>query len=156
MRMLTPVLILTVMLFGSSLQGDDTKLNLRLLGTWKSNRDLTSETIRPTLKIPEEKLNDFLSLFGRMRIVYTKDTMTATMPANKSFPAWKHSTSYRVIGSTNDTIKIQAHDWPIGENKPTTIHFVSPDRYWVQIDPPYPTKVDMTAWREYFDRVSEE
>jgi hypothetical protein len=122
----------------------------RLIGTWRSNRALTAETIRPHLKGTPEKQDRFLSVFGLMRLTYTADTITAFMPALGSQPDWTHSTKYRVTASAPDSVTIQPHDWPIGDNKPMVIHFVSPDRYWTEIATP---KLVTTGWREFFERV---
>lgn len=122
----------------------------RLIGTWRSNRALTAETIRPHLKGTPEKQDHFLSVFGLMRLTYTSDTITAFMPAWGHQSDWTHSTTYRVTASTPDSVTIQPHDWPIGDNKPMVIHFVSPDRYWIEIATP---KLDTTGWKEFFERV---
>ena len=132
-------------LFGCTHQPDP-----RLIGSWRSNHDLTAETIRSHLKGTAEKQDHFLSVFGIMRLTYTSDSMTAFMPAWGHQPDWTHSTKYRVTASTPDSVTIQPHDWPIGDNKPMLIHFVSPDRYWTEITTP---KLDTTGWKEFFDRV---
>lgn len=125
----------------------------RFIGIWHSNHDLTAETIRPHLtKGTQEKQDYFLSLFGRLRLTYTSDTITAFMPAWGGQPDWTHSTKYRVTSSAPDSVTIQPHDWPFGNNKPWTLHFVSPDRYWTEVTTP---KLITTDWKEFFDRVPE-
>jgi len=126
----------------------------RLIGTWHSNRELSAATIRPTLKVSPEKQNHFLSLFGVLTVTYSADSITAKMPPWGHSPEWKYSTSYHVVKSTHDTVTFQPHDWPIGKNEPTVVHFVSPDRYWISIETPSITKINTANWREYFDRIA--
>lgn len=139
-----------------SLRADEPLSDARLLGTWKSNRDLTVEAIRPHLKLPPEKQEIIFNIFGHLQMTYTKDKIEGRLALPDKEP-WTFSSTYQILAKTEDTATLREKRVEEGVEKTTEVvlHFVSPDRYWIRI-PQNPTvkELDMSEWKEFFDRVN--
>lgn len=114
----------------------------RLLGRWKSNKELTIASIKYHKPMTPAKRAKFESLFGKLVVTYDRTYMTAEMPATRGYSVWRNSIPYRVIGSDKDSIAILSKD---PERRIEHIHFEGPDRYWLYLFG--------TGWKEYFDRI---
>jgi hypothetical protein len=122
-----------------------------LIGEWKSNQELTSQAIRPFITdAPLDAQNKFLSIFGKMSIRYTDDTMHTIIPPTNGFPKEEKRLRYQVKKQTGREMVIVTDDGSFPG--PVTIQFDSRDRYWPDIKMEGQTGLDTTGWRECFDR----
>ena len=119
-----------------------------LIGSWKSNRDLTVATIRVSPPMPPEKRARFEKLFGTMVITYTGSEMTAVFPAFEKYPERVTKEKYQIVAESEDRLLVRSKDARSGEEKTKAMNFVGKDRYWIDLD-----GFQNLTGKEYFDRV---
>ena len=136
-----PLLILLCVFTGCA-----TSPQKRLIGTWKSNKELTVQTLHYKKEPPERLRKKIEGLFGKLEVTYTGNKLHAYAP-DLGFKAaeWNFNTKYKVLGSDSTSLVVLATDPLTEELKITHIHFEGDDRYWVYIM--------STGWKEYFDRI---
>ncbi len=117
----------------------------RLIGRWKSNRDLSITTFPHRERLSPEKRAIFDGVFGRLTVTYTRHHVEIDMAAMAQEQPIRERARYRVIGSTANSVTVRFRDVPFEGDSTKTIHFVGPDRYWIL--------VGESGGREYFDRV---
>ena len=121
----------------------------RLIGTWKSNRELTMKAMPESLpsgKSPEKR-KQLEMLFGHLEHTFDGRRATFRMPEHDGLAPSTHSVSYKVIHSDDASVVIQYRDPYERRMKKQRYTFVSPDRYWIPIAE--------SDWPEYFDRMQE-
>ena len=127
-----------------------------LLGTWQSNRDLNIATMLPSVsQLPQAVVHEFFEAFGRLRVTYTPEAMISMMTAVGEHPESRSTGIYRILSTKRRKLTLESTDESTGETKVVVIHFVSADRYWLDISGRVKTLViwDTSEWREYFDRL---
>jgi len=122
-------------------------LDDRIIGVWKSNRNLTI----PTLRYPEganpEDMENLKHVFGHLIVTYTKLTSSAVLPPMNESPEWRSETTYRIKKRDKQSITIRYYDYSDKTHKLRKITFEGPDRYWIDLE-------DIEG-REYFDRIKQ-
>jgi hypothetical protein len=90
-----------------------------------------------------------------LQMTYTKDGIAGEIRLPDKEP-WKFTAAYQVVARTMDTLTLRETRMEEGQEKTSEVvlHFVTPDRYWIQI-PQNPSikEIDMSEWKEFFDRV---
>lgn len=117
----------------------------RLLGTWKSNRELTLPTLQLGKDAKPETRARLAALFGKVVVTYTKTKISAVLPADGPKKEWNFSAEYLVLAKTETTVVIRSPNGKSGEMEDQTITFEGPNRYWIDLG--------HQRGREYFDRV---
>lgn len=123
------------------------RTDARLLGTWKSDADLTMASLERKSSRDAEREAKLRSLFGKMRITWTATQVTSDLEG------YLDTDKYKVLASDTDSVTIQSEETtpsPLdGLGLPTVhvIHFVGADTYWLDISG------GSGGMREYFTRV---
>lgn len=117
----------------------------RLMGRWKSNKELTIASIKYRKPMTPVKRAVFESVFGKLMLTYDRTHVTAEMPAMGRHPVWQNRIPYRVVGSDKNSVAIMSADPLTGESTIEHIYFEGPNRYWFYLFG--------TGWKEYFDRI---
>lgn len=120
-----------------------------LIGTWKSNKELSIQSFNFDPSIKPESKELFRSLFGQLEITYTSDQAISVWPTNEESEGWRHVSTYRVMLSTKDKVMIKWENAGNGEELSATLTFVTPDRFWMELP-----RAPKFNGREYFDRIS--
>jgi|GEM_PF-6478359 len=157
MKILLCFFILLLLLAFAPVRADDPLTDARLLGTWKSNRDVTVEALRPHLKMPPKAQTLLFSIFGRLKLTFAGDKLSTEMPSidKPEEEPYRSTQTYKVTAVTADTVTTRARDEKTGSETQVTFHFVSPDRFWIKIPQNDRLKeIDMSEWKEFFDRVN--
>ena len=137
MKTILPILLLSTLSLCRAGESAD-----RLVGSWRSNRELSMSTFHPKKEVSEETRARITDLFGRLIVAYTPNQVSLRMADERSAA---EAQKYSVVAETSDTIKIRYQDPKTKNDLEQEITFVGKDRYWISID-----KAD---FREYFDRV---
>jgi len=119
-----------------------------LIGTWKSNKELTIKTIHLPATVTKDAKKRFENLFGRMTITYTKSQSIARMAAYAEFEDWESTSSYRIVAETKNKLSIKGKEQDADEETLETLHFVNQNQYWIEL----PIGEGQLEGREYFDR----
>lgn len=120
------------------------RTDVRLLGTWKSDADLTMASFQGKSSRNAEREAKLRSLFGKMRIIWTATHLTSDLDG------YIDTDKYKVLASDEDSVTIQTEDTNpspldgLGLPAVHVIHFVGADTYWLDIS---------GGMREYFKRV---
>lgn len=117
----------------------------RLQGKWKSNRELTVQTLNPTKPLSKAKRAKLEELFGKMTVTYARGKVMIELPEEGDQPASRSIHSYKVTNAQEDSLTLITFDSPTGPQQTNLINFDGPNRYWTQLG-------DSGA-KEYFDRV---
>lgn len=117
-----------------------------LIGSWKSNKELTLKSVRIDPSIEGELKKKIEALFGCMTVTYERKHATIYMTDDNG-KTEEIKNTYSVVASTSKKIILRWKDPSTGKEENTTLTFVSPDRYWVEL----PTTPKLSG-REYFDR----
>lgn len=126
----------------------------RLLGTWRSNRELSVATMRRALMFrPPELRERFFDVFGDLTVTFTSTSLGTTWPRRHPCGRHNHTAAYRVVASGPDSVSFRSEPRSRRGPKVMVVHFVGPDRYWMDVSH-IRVPVDTTGWREYFDRVA--
>jgi hypothetical protein len=141
--MATTVTVLAMLGFNSGCASSDS----RLIGTWKSNRELTLPTFPNREQLTPDKRAFFDSIFGKVRVTYSARQMTTELPGESGAPPFRQSYAYRVSSFDTNSVTIRHPDPITGNQTSTIIHFEGTSRYW--------EAVGEKGGREYFDRVVE-
>ena len=137
-------LVTAIALLGSPVFGQQKATDL-IVGTWKSNRELSVPTIKLKIGMTPERMKFLNNLFGRLEVTYTKTEESAVMPAHDDRPEWRFAGAYSVVSATDTEIVIKSKSPLTGEEETSTATFEGPDRYWIPLKG--------MKGREYFDRV---
>ena len=137
-------LVTAIALLGSPVFGQQKATDL-IVGTWKSNRELSVPTIKLKIGMTPERMKFLNNLFGRLEVTYTKTEESAVMPAHDDRPEWRFAGAYTVVSATDAEIVIKSKSPLTGEEETSTATFEGPDRYWIPLKG--------MKGREYFDRV---
>lgn len=124
----------------------------KLEGQWKSNKALTVATFSLPDDMPDDLRDRWCNVFGEMLVTYTDGEALLYCPANDELGEYTDCFEYRVEVETKNKLVLVTTDPETGEVTKETLHFVSPDRYYVSFD----VSQELTALRgarEYFDRV---
>lgn len=120
-----------------------------LVGSWKSNRDLTVASVHLDHELPTDKRARFENLFGQMTATYTPTEATFFMPAIEKYPEWTSTESYRVVAVVGKRIVIRHKNPRTKVEESSIMYFESHDRYWVDLT----STKGVASGREYFDRI---
>ena len=127
----------------------------RLLGTWQSNRAMTVETIRPSLRFASlEKQERFFAVFGELHVTFTATTVRGSWPRRPPFTVFDFTTGYKVTASSTDSITLRYDHPPIRSPKIQVLRFVNSNCFWIDLSREIHLPLDTTDWREYFERVT--
>ena len=114
------------------------KSDPRLIGVWKSDRRATLDEWRYTKRLSQQRLRKFMSIFGKLHLVYTAKRIRGT------FDEYKFTQRYRVLGSDSDSVAICFEDRQLTKEwRIQHIHFHGQNRFWVAVG----------GNREWFKRV---
>ena len=119
----TFIALLPSTLFGKVLKKK--KFDKRLLGTWRSDKELTIIYWRYTKELAPDRRERFENLFGKLTIKYTESH------AYSEFDETKDSCKYEVIGRDDNSVAIIWHEKQ--EDKIQHIHFEENDLYYVLV-----------------------
>lgn len=119
----------------------------RLIGRWRSNRELSIRTFPHREKLAADKRAIFDNLFGKLTLTYTQRYVETEMPSTGSEAPFRQRSAYRIISSDADSVTVAFEDAPIEGDTTKVIHFEGPNRYWIP--------VGISNGKEYFDRVSQ-
>lgn len=123
------------------------ELDELILGRWKSNQELTLQTLQYPAEAQPEMIMKVQALFGRMVITYTRSKASALTPATEESPEWHEEVVYEVIERSDNSITLRFFDKITQDYKAEILHFEGPDRYWINLQ--------QLNGREYFDRVKD-
>ncbi len=122
-----------------------------LKGTWKSNKELTWQTVYFHESIKEETKEKLRNLLGRMKITYTDDQIIQSMDGLEGEEDWEEVTPYTVVLSSERRLTIRWIEEDESQSKTVILNFVNPDRYWIA----YPEGNGKFSGKEFFDRIKE-
>jgi hypothetical protein len=139
------VLLVTVTLtlscpFAANASGPDE----RLLGTWKSNAELTVASLPGNM--PAAQRERFAAMIGSSVTTIDAQTMTTETSVPGGKPALTKKTAYEVTASDKDTVTIVRTD-PQVAAQPITFHFENQDRFWIS------SGSSAQTIKSYFDRA---
>jgi hypothetical protein len=115
----------------------------RLLGAWKSNRELTLATFKYVPPMSPKGRALFEGLFGKLTITYELARVCSRFPDETGEPTWM---DYRVIIEHGDVLLIESYEPLQKANVRVQITFEGANRYWIHLD-------EAKGTREYFDRL---
>jgi hypothetical protein len=116
--------------------------NQRLIGTWKSNKEVTLQYLKTRTKLTLQQLDKVGSVLGKMVIVFDSERMTA-----KSGDC-KFTTKHTIVEETKNGVTIEAED--PGTKKLTRTKFtLDAAGFWTPDD-------KIPGYQERFDKVAEE
>ena len=142
MRIFT--LLTVIVLLGSPVFGQP-KTADQIVGTWKSNRELTVPTIKLKVEKTPERMKFLGDMFGRLEVTFTDTEEIAVIPAHDGKREWRFSSAYTVVSATDNEIVIKDKSPLTGQEETSTATFEGADRYWIPLKG--------MKGREYFDRV---
>lgn len=114
----------------------------KLVGTWKSNREVTLGYLKTHTKLTPQQLDRLGSILGKMVIVFDAERIT------EKSGSWKFTTKYKVVEETKDTITIEAAD-PQTKQSTKTKFTVDATGLWAPDD-------KVPGYQERFDKVAKE
>jgi hypothetical protein len=116
-----------------------TKMDKRLLGTWRSDRRRTLRELQLPRYVQRKTQKPLRALFGKLRLTYTRSHVHYGMDD------WQAVRPYKVLATDSRSVAIRYHDELTGEWLIQHIHFSSldADSYWVTFG----------FGREWFTRV---
>ena len=115
------------------------KIDSRLLGTWRSDRQPTVSDWRFAKRLTPERRRRFLAIFGHLRVTYTRTRIRSVL---RDYDSSQH---YEVLGTDSDTVAIRCEDGQVaGQWRIQHIHFEGRNRYWIALG----------RNREWFKRVT--
>ena len=123
----------TLFIFALALVAGCSRDDVRLQGTWRSNRDATVAVAFQRdpawSNAAPEKVERFRDMFGHMTITYSKGTMTSDYRGEvRSFP-------YRILENGSNFVVIHS-DAPLDKDRDIRIRFVDGDSgYWIDTGP---------------------
>ena len=109
-------------------------IDTRLLGTWQSDTRKTMREIRNRKDIPEANQKKLKSLFGKLRVRYTRARIHTAFKGDKSIGR------YQVVAKDSNSVAIVAPGL-IDEIEIADIHFEG-NYYWICLG----------KFREYFKK----
>ena len=123
--------------FPHEAESNQEMIDHRLLGTWQSDTCKTIQEIRNRRDVPESKLKELRSIFGELRIRYTRNRMYSEFEGNRSVHP------YQVVAKDLDSVSIMAPG-DVCDDQVYHVHF-DRDHYWICLG----------RFREYFKKVAE-
>jgi hypothetical protein len=116
-----------------------------IIGSWKSNRELTVATLKLKKDVSPELRARLEDVFGRMTVTFRERDLTAFTPAHAEEPEWRFSCAYTVLLATDSKLVYRSQNPQTKKDESTTLSFEGADRYSVPL-PEFQGK-------EYFDRI---
>jgi hypothetical protein len=113
-------------------------LDMRLLGTWRSDARRTAKEIRARRDIPEQHKRKLSGLFGKLLLRYTRTQCHST------FAGRTERLPYRVVAKDASSVAVVGPDLLTGEPRISHITFDG-SHFWVN--------VGNGTIREFFKRV---
>ena len=129
----------------------------RLIGRWKSNKELSSEFNSKQAQLTEDQINFLDQMFGRMEIEYREDgTVEIFIPAHElnlmgkqvSMEESRSSEPVNIIGFDDDTVVFEMEVDYLGKQI-SIINFENENTYWVYMS----NGITTLHAREYFSRI---
>jgi hypothetical protein len=107
-----------------------TKADKRLLGTWQSDARRTVREWRFSKRLSPRKRQDFLAIFGTLRLTYTRTRIRGVMGD------YRFVQPYRVLATDSDTVALRYDDTQVTRQwRIQHIHFYGQGRYWISFGP---------------------
>lgn len=120
-----------------------------LIGSWKSNRELSVATVKLANPLPPEKRARFDNLFfGNAVITFSPTEYSVFTPALEKYPAKTVTTGYRIVAASDRQMVIRTRDEKTQKDEDDALHFEGPNRFWMEI-----TGVAGVTGHDYYDRV---
>jgi hypothetical protein len=114
----------------------------RLIGTWKSNKEVTLQYLKTHTKLTQQQLDRVGTVLGKMVIVFDSERLT------EKSGNWKFTTKYIIVEETKDAVTIEAED--PGTKKLTKTKFaLDPSGFWTPDE-------KIPGYQERFDKVGKE
>ena len=102
------------------------KVDKRLLGTWRSDRARTVAEWRFAKRLSPEKRKIFLSIFGKLRLTYTRKRIRGVLQK------YQFAQPYEVLAADSDTVALRYYDSQLTKEwRIQHLHFTGPDRLWI-------------------------
>jgi hypothetical protein len=117
----------------------------RLIGSWKSNRELTISNLQLRKKVSTEAREDLEKQFGTLTLTFKGKELEGFVPASGNKPEWHYSSPYAIVAATDNKVMIR-HIAPATKRMDTiTVIFDGPNRCWVSLGD--------VGGKECFDRI---
>jgi hypothetical protein len=100
----------------------------RLIGTWQSDADATITELRKSRPVTNKQEQAMRKLFGRMKITYTKTTLTT------DFDGSLDTQPYQVVSKDRDSVVIKSWFALSKKDEQFRIRFIGSDVYWVDVE----------------------
>ena len=120
-------------------------VELRLIGTWISNRERTVTNLEEQWGLSNERQANLGKLLGKLKVTYNARICTSDMNG------FVETIPYTVLAKDTNSVVIRDDSSPnpimasLGTSKFSTIHFEGNDAYWIMSE--------IGGFREYFSRV---
>ena len=150
------ILFTLIMIFICSCKSTNS-VEARLIGTWKSNKELTMNFNQKHAKLTKNQTDFLNQLTGLMTIEFTENGISKTsMPdytmkmkgKETKVDSYTDSKQQKILGFTDSSIVVESNDEILGKQI-GTINFVDDNTYWVYLSN---NMFDIHA-REYFTRI---
>lgn len=112
--------------------------DVRLLGTWKSDKKRTMKEVRARRDFTASANEKLASLFGKLEHRYERNRCGSTLNGESS------GARYSVVAKNSDSVVLVSENLTTGELI-SHLHFEGKTHYWVSVG---------GRFREYFKRVS--
>jgi len=114
----------------------------RLIGTWKSNREVTLQYLKTHTKLTSQQLDKLAPILGKMVVVFDSERIT------EKSGNWKFTTKYTIIEEIKNTVTIEAED--PGTKKLTKTKFtLDASGFWTPDE-------KIPGYQERFDKIAKE
>lgn len=117
----------------------------RLIGQWKSNKELTIPTLHFRPGANPDAIKRLQNLFGHMILTYTPSSIISTTPATNAHAEQSDEGPYTIVARDATSVTIKCYNELEGHDDTWKITFEGLDRYWIDLK--------LIKGREYFDRI---
>ncbi len=139
-------LSLTLAIYVLSVAGYCQSSGFSLVGAWRSNKELSIQTIHYEVPIADELKKQLEDVFGQLQLTYTDSEITAFAPhLGDNGSEWHFKTKYKIVAEDEESLAIVSMNPLTNKEEISHIHFDGPDRYWIYIED--------KGWKEFFDRL---
>lgn len=154
------IIILTILFICTQLNAEillPKLLQNKLIGTWKSDKELTSKFNRENAILKKKQSTFLESVTGFLTVEYKKDGTVKSFIPKKTYifnkkeikmEEWKDTQKLKVLGYTSSSIVIESENEYFGKTV-SIIHFETDDIYWMYLSDCH-TNVHA---REYFKKI---
>ena len=136
------IILITTCIFCSSMAAAGS-LSDRLIGKWRSNRELSVATFANVPAMDATRRAFIESMFGKLEITYEVFRYSSRLPDDSGDAVWRN---YRVVKEESNVVWVELSGASEEEATTVRVTFEGPDRYWIVLGEKYGTK-------EFFDRV---